>query len=63
MKKDFLYNEIAENIAEKIHSGVLKEGDRLPSVRMLSREHGVSINTVKRIFLELESRSLVQSKT
>lgn len=63
MKKDFLYNEIAENIAEKIHSGVLKEGERLPSVRMLSREHGVSINTVKRIFLELESRSLVQSKS
>lgn len=62
MKKDFLYNEIAENIADKIKSGVLKEGERLPSVRMLSREHGVSINTVKRIFLELESRSLVHSK-
>ena len=62
MKKDFLYNEIAGNIADKIKSGVLKAGERLPSVRMLSKEHGVSINTAKRIFLELEAQSLVQSK-
>jgi len=62
MKKDFLYNEIARNIAEKIRTGVLKAGERLPSVRVLSKEHGISINTVKRIFLELETQSLVQSK-
>ncbi|ODS81599.1 MAG: transcriptional regulator [Cytophagaceae bacterium SCN 52-12] len=62
MKKDFLYSEIAGNIAEKIRTGVLKAGERLPSVRVLSKEHGISINTVKRIFLELETRSLVQSK-
>lgn len=62
MKKDFLYNQIAGNIANKIKSGVLKTGERLPSVRMLSKEHGISINTAKRIFLELEAQSLVQSK-
>ncbi|MFB6456778.1 PLP-dependent aminotransferase family protein [Chitinophaga sp. Hz27] len=62
MKKDFLYNEIAGNIAEKIKAGVLKAGDRLPSVRMLSQEQGISINTAKRIFLELESQSLVHAK-
>lgn len=62
MKKDFLYNEIAGNIADKIKTGVLKAGERLSSVRTLSREHGISINTAKRIFLELEAQSLVQSK-
>lgn len=62
MKKDFLYNEIAGNIANKIKTGVLKAGERLPSVRMLSKEHGISINTSKRIFIELEALSLVQSK-
>ena len=62
MKKDFLYREIAENIASKIKTGVLKQGERLPSVRMLSKEHGISVNTAKRIFLELEAQSLVQSK-
>lgn len=62
MKKDFLYKEIADNIADKIKNGVLKSGERLPSVRTLSKEHGISTNTVKRIFLELEGQSLVQSK-
>ncbi|GGE12886.1 MULTISPECIES: PLP-dependent aminotransferase family protein [Sphingobacterium] len=62
MKKDFLYNEIASNIANKIKTGVLKAGERLPSVRILSKEHGISVNTAKRIFLELEAQSLVQSK-
>lgn len=62
MKKDFLYNEIAGNIANKIKTGVLKAGERLPSVRILSKEHGISVNTAKRIFLELEAQSLVQSK-
>lgn len=62
MKKDFLYNEVADNIADKIKTGVLKAGERLPSVRKLSKEHGISVNTAKRVFLELEGQSLVQSK-
>ncbi|NQD69288.1 PLP-dependent aminotransferase family protein [Sphingobacterium shayense] len=62
MKKDFLYRSIASNIANKIEAGVIKEGERLPSVRMLSKSHGISVNTAKRIFIELETRSLVRSK-
>lgn len=62
MKKDFIYNEIADNIASKIKTGVLQAGERLASVRLLSREHGISINTAKRVFLELEAQSLVQSR-
>lgn len=62
MKKSFLYNEMADNIAEKIKAGVLKAGERLPSVRRLGKEHGLSVNTAKRVFLELEARSLVQAK-
>ena len=62
MKKDFLYNAIAEKIARQIRTGVLKSGERLPSVRMLCQEHGISINTAKRVFIELESQSLVYSK-
>jgi len=62
VKKDFLYQEIAGNIAGKIKTGVLQAGERLASVRVLSREHGISINTAKRVFLELEAQSLVQSR-
>lgn len=62
MKEDFLYVEISNNIAGLIRNGVLKPGDRLPSVRMLCQQHGVSMNTAKRIFMELEAQSLIESK-
>ena len=62
MKSDFLYLEISNNIAKLIRNKVLKTGDRLPSVRMLCQEHGISMNTAKRIFLELEAQSLIESK-
>lgn len=62
MKQDFLYNAIAGKIARQIRTGVLKSGERLPSVRMLCQEHGIGINTAKRIFMELESQSLIYSK-
>ncbi|KFF02147.1 aminotransferase-like domain-containing protein [Chryseobacterium luteum] len=62
MNKEFIYTEIADGIASQIRNGVLKPGDRLPSVRMMCREHQVSMNTAKRVFLELESQSLIESK-
>ena len=62
MRNDFLYVEISNNIAKLIRNEVLKAGDRLPSVRMLCQEHGISMNTAKRVFLELEAQSLIESK-
>lgn len=62
MSKDFLYNEIANGLAGQINSGVLKPGDRLPSVRMLCEKHKISMNTAKRVFLELEAQSLIDAK-
>ena len=62
MKKDFLYVEIANKIAGLIRNEILRTGDRLPSVRMLCLEYGVSMNTAKRVFLELEAQSLIGSK-
>ncbi|GAA0565448.1 aminotransferase-like domain-containing protein [Chitinophaga japonensis] len=62
MGKVILYSAIANGIAQQISSGVLQAGDRLPSVRTLCREHGISMNTAKRVFLELEAQSLVESK-
>ncbi|HEY1166328.1 MAG TPA: PLP-dependent aminotransferase family protein [Chitinophaga sp.] len=62
MRDDFKYAEISNNIAQLIKSGVLKAGDRLPSVRMLCQEHGISMNTAKRVFMELEAQSLIAPK-
>jgi DNA-binding transcriptional MocR family regulator len=62
MEKDFLYHEIASGIAGQITNGVLKYRDKLPSVRMLCKEHNISMNTAKRVFLELEAQSLIDTK-
>lgn len=62
MKKDFLYSQIAQNIAQLIRNGVLKPGDKLPSIRTICQEQGISMNTAKRIYLELESKALVTSR-
>ncbi|NQX40607.1 DNA-binding transcriptional regulator, MocR family, contains an aminotransferase domain [Pedobacter steynii] len=62
MSRDFLYNDIANAIASQIRTGVLKSGDKLPSVRVLCKDHGISMNTAKRVFLELEAQSLIDSK-
>ncbi|PVD52266.1 PLP-dependent aminotransferase family protein [Terrimonas sp.] len=62
MNKTFIYDKISKNIAEKIKAGVLKSGERLPSVRTLSKQHGISVNTAKKVYLELEAQSLVEAK-
>ncbi|MEK6494924.1 PLP-dependent aminotransferase family protein [Myroides odoratimimus] len=62
MEQNYLYLKIAEAIASQIRAGVLREGDRLPSVRMLCTEHQISMNTAKRVYLELETQALIESK-
>jgi DNA-binding transcriptional MocR family regulator len=48
---------VSKRILDLIRSGALKEGDRIPSIRQLSRELKVSINTVKDAYWKLESRN------
>ncbi|MBO9611291.1 MAG: PLP-dependent aminotransferase family protein [Dyadobacter sp.] len=62
MNKEYLYSDIAGRIAAQIRNGLFKAGDKLPSVRSLCQEHHVSMNTAKRVYWELESQSLIESK-
>lgn len=61
-EKDLLYLRIARSIQQQIDDEVLKIGDRLPSIRMVCREHGVSMSTASQAYLELESKSLIESR-
>ena len=54
--------EIANNIEFQITNGVLKAGDKLPSLRALALEKGVSIATTLQAYLELEGRGLIQPR-
>ncbi|EJL74468.1 aminotransferase-like domain-containing protein [Chryseobacterium populi] len=61
-KKEVLYLKIAKAITEQIQSETLQFGDRLPSLRSAQKLHNVSLNTIKQAYMELESRSLVESR-
>lgn len=61
MNQKYIYVDLADQLAHQIRKGVLKEGDRMPSIRTLCKTHNISMNTAKRVYLELESESLVQA--
>ncbi|MGZ8287787.1 MAG: aminotransferase-like domain-containing protein [Telluria sp.] len=56
------YEAFAEEIAQSIRTGVLKLGDRLPSVRQASASRGVSPSTVFEAYYLLEARGLVRAR-
>jgi DNA-binding transcriptional MocR family regulator len=60
--KELLYLKIAKNIEQQINNDVLKVGDKLPSIRMICRQHGVSMSTAQFAYYELEAKSLVESR-
>lgn len=60
--RDLLYLKIARGIERQIEQDVLKVGDRLPSIRMICREHGVSMTTAQYAYYELEAKSLIESR-
>ncbi len=57
-----LYEKVAARIVGLIGQGTLKPGDRIPSIRTLSRQLQVSINTVKEAYELLETRRLVAAR-
>ena len=57
-----LYEALAEDLTGLIAKGTLRTGDRLPSVRVLSGQRGVSISTVLQAYLLLESRGFVETR-
>jgi DNA-binding transcriptional MocR family regulator len=61
-KRELLYLQIANNIEHQVRNDVLKVGDKLPSLRILMNEKGISLSTAQQAYLELESRGLIESR-
>ena len=57
-----LYVNLAELLSTRIEQGFYRPGDRLPSVRALSVEHGVSLSTVQQAYRLLEDNGLAMPK-
>lgn len=57
-----LYAEMADTLRGWLTAGTFGPGDRLPSIRTLSRRHQVSINTVREAYWVLEAEGLVEGR-
>jgi DNA-binding transcriptional MocR family regulator len=57
-----LYEKLADEIGAAVHRGVFATGERIPSVRQASQQHGVSIKTVLHAYALLEGRGLIETR-
>ena len=59
---DHLYMQVAGGVEKMIADDVLKIGDKLPSVRVLSEEQGISMGTAFQAYYHLEGKGLIESR-
>ena len=59
---EHLYLQIADTIEQQILGQVMKIGDKLPSVRLLSKQEGKSVSTILQSYYHLESKGLIEPR-
>ena len=59
---DHLYLQVADGLEKMIVDEILRIGDKLPSVRVLSEEYGISMGTAFQAYYHLEGRGLIESR-
>ena len=57
-----LYDRVAAQLADLVARGTYGPGDRIPSIRALSRQLRVSVNTVMQAYAQLEDRRIVEAR-
>lgn len=62
MQDELLYQRIAAGIEFQIFKEILRVGDKLPSIRTVCREQGVSMSTATQAYFELERKGLIESR-
>lgn len=56
------YTQVAAVYREKIHTGQLTPGDRLPTIRAAATEHGVNTATINKAYRLLATEKLVEPR-
>tara|TARA_R110000744_G_scaffold8364_5_gene27877 strand:- start:2864 stop:4306 length:1443 start_codon:yes stop_codon:yes gene_type:complete len=59
---DFLYQQVIDFIEYQEQIGAISPGDKLPSLRKLSRQFEISVPTVKQAYLELERQGAISAR-
>ncbi len=57
-----LYEQVADRIARMVEKGAYRPGDRVPSIRGLSKQMKVSVNTVREAYGYLEVRRVIEAR-
>lgn len=57
-----LYEKLVSQVEHLIRMGVYSPGERIPSVRHACRLNGMSVTTVLRAYVQLESRGVIESR-
>src|SRR5271163_4878745 len=57
-----IYLQVAEGVEKLIGNETLRIGDKLPSVRMLSEEYGISMGTAFQAYYHLEGKGLIEAR-
>lgn len=55
-----LYLQLMEQVRHAVETGVLQDGDLMPSIRTLAEELVISHNTVAKAYLELQHEGLLE---
>ena len=56
-----IYSQIVEGFRSQIASGILQNGEKLPSVRELASQLAINPNTIQRAYRELEADGYIQT--
>ena len=57
-----IYTQIVNQVQSQIASGIIKPGDRLPTVRALAEELRVNFNTVARAYRILDEARIISTQ-
>jgi DNA-binding transcriptional regulator YhcF (GntR family) len=61
-EKNFLYRQLAEKIAHWIECGILKPGERVPSLREIGRQEKLSVTTALEAYGFLENQGYIEAR-
>ena len=56
-----IYSQIVDEFRLQIKEGILRHGEKMPSVRELAAELAINPNTIQRAYRELEMQGLIAS--
>lgn len=59
---EFLYQQVIDFVEHQQRSGAIRPGDKLPSLRKLSRQFDISVPTVKQAYVELERQGTISAR-